>query len=91
MYPFTDSLELVLNPDPTILSEKYKDQVHGLGEKSRQQLKCKYVLEAWKEQLGPAATYRKLRQELNKYSIFCGRNPLNMVGTNLLLCSLISI
>ena len=78
MYPFSDSLEQVLNPDPAILSEKYKDQVHS--EKSRQQLKCKHILEAWKEQLGPAATYRRLRQELNECSIFCGRNPLELVS-----------
>ena len=32
MYPFSNALELVLNPDPTILNEKYKDQVHSLGE-----------------------------------------------------------
>jgi len=32
MYPFSNVLELVLKPDPTILSEKYKDQVQSLGE-----------------------------------------------------------
>ena len=85
MYLFSDTLELALNPDPSILSEKCKDHVYTLGEKSRQQLRCKYILEAWVEQLGPAATYKKLKQELNEYSIFCGRHPLNLVGTNLLL------
>ena len=84
MYPFTDSLELVLNPDPTIFSEKCKDQVQNLGERFRQQLRCKHILEAWVEQLGPAATYRNLRQELNKYSIFCGRNPLELVSTSII-------
>ena len=83
MYPFSDSIEQVLNPDPSILSEKYKNQVQSLGEKSRQQLKCRHILETWAEQLGPAATYKKLRQELNECSIFCGRNPLDLVGTNL--------
>ena len=88
MYPFSDSLEQVLNPDPSVFSEKCKDQVQSLGEKSRRQLKCKHILETWVEQLGPTATYRKLRQELNKYSIFCGRNPLNLVSTNVLVWSL---
>ena len=88
IYPFSDSLEQVLNPDPSIFSEKCKDQVQSLGEKSRRQLKCKHILETWVEQLGPTATYRKLRQELNKYSIFCGRNPLNLVSTNVLVWSL---
>ena len=90
MYPFSNALELVLNPDPSILNEKCKDQVHSLGVNSRQQLKCKHILETWKEQLGPAATYRRLRQELNEYSIFCGRHPLDLVGTNLLVLLLIS-
>ena len=40
MYPFSDSLEQVLNPDPSIFSEKCKHQVQSLGEKSRRQLKC---------------------------------------------------
>ena len=88
MYPFSDSLEQVLNPDPSIFSEKCKDQVQSLGEKSRRQLKCKHILETWVEQLGPNATYRKLRQELNKYSIFCGRNPLHLVSTIMLVWSL---
>ena len=83
MYPFSDALEKALKPDPSILSGKYK-QVHpdSLGEISRQQLRCKHVLEAWLEQLGPATTYKTIRQELNKYSIFCGRNPLNLVSSS---------
>ena len=89
MYPFSDSLEQVLNPDPSVFSEKCKDQVQSLGEKSRRHLKCKHILETWVEQLGPTATYRKLRQELNKYGIFCERNPLNLVSTNMLVWSLI--
>ena len=90
MYPFSNGLELALNPDPTILNEKYKDQVHGLGENSRQQLKCKHILETWVEQLGAAATYKRLRQELNDCSNFCGRHPLDLVGINLLVWLLIS-
>ena len=82
MYPFNDSLEQVLTPDPSILSRMYKEHhLEILGELYRQQLRCQRILEAWVEQLGPAATYKKLRQELNEYSIFCGRNPLFLVST----------
>ena len=82
MYPFRDALEKALKPNPSVLSRKYKE-VHqdSLGEISRQQLRCRYILEAWLE-LEPAATYKALRQELNKYSIFCGRNPLNLVSSS---------
>ena len=90
MYPFSNALELVLNPDPSILNEKCKDQVHSLGENSRQQLKCKHILETWADEPGLAATYSKLRQELNDCSIFCGRHPLDLVGTNLRVWLLIS-
>ena len=83
MYPFSDALENALKPNPSVLSRKYKE-VHqdSLGEISRQQLRCQYNLEAWLEQLGSAATYKALRQELNKYSIFCERNPLNLVSSS---------
>ena len=83
MYPFNDSLEEILRPDPSVLSEKYK-KVHSdsLSTISKQQLRCKCILEAWMEQQQPAATYKRLQQELNEYSIFCGRNPLNLVCKN---------
>ena len=80
MYSFSDALEKALKPDPSVLSGKCKDvHLDSLGEISRQQLKCKYILEAWLEQQQPPATYKRLQQELNEYSIFCGRNPLNLV------------
>ena len=83
MYLFNDTIEQVLDPDPTVLSCKLKeDYLDTLGEKSRQQLRCKHVLEAWMEQQDSPATYGKLRQVLNKYSIFCGRNPLDLVCTH---------
>ena len=88
---FNDSLEQVLNPDPSVFSGRYKDHVQSLGEKSRQQLRCEHILAAWVEQLGPAATYRRLGQELNNYSIFCGRNPLDLVGSNILVWLLITV
>ena len=83
MYPFNDSLEEILRPNPSVLNSKCKE-VHpdNLGETSRQQLRCMHILEAWLKQLGHDATYKTLRQELNKYSIFCGRNPLNLVCKN---------
>ena len=83
MYPFNDPREKALKPDPSVLSGKCKE-VHpdSLGEISRQQLRCKHILEAWLEQQQPAATYKLLQQELNQYSIFCGRNPLNLVRKN---------
>ena len=78
MYPFNDSLEEVLKPNLSILSEKCKED-HLESENSRQQLRCKHILEVWMQRPGFAATYRKLRHEFNKYSIFCGRNPLDLV------------
>ena len=83
MYPFNDSLEEIFRPDPSVLSWKCKE-VHSdsLGTISKQQLRCKCILEAWMEQQQPAATYKRLQEELNEYSIFCGRNPLNLVCTN---------
>ena len=89
MYLFNKSLEEVFTPN--VLSRKCKkDDLSSLSEKAQQQLRCKHILETWKEQLGPAATYRKLRQKLNECSIFCGRHPLDLVGTNLLVLLLIS-
>ena len=83
MYPFNNSLEEILKPDPSVVSEKCK-QIHSdsLGEIYRQQLRCKYILETWMEQQQPAATYKMLQEELNEYSIFCGRNPLKLVCKN---------
>ena len=86
MYPFSDVLEKALKPDPSVLSGKWKVDPDSLGEISRQQLRCKHILEAWLEQLGPAATHQMLRQELDKYSIFCGRNPLNLVSSKCWCC-----
>ena len=83
IYPFSDALEKALKPDPNVFSEKCKD-IHpdSLSEMSRQQLRCKHILEAWMEQQQPGVKYQMLQQELNEYSIFCGRNPLNLVCKN---------
>ena len=80
MYPFNDALRGAFDFDPSVLSARLKqDHLDSLDKQSRQQLRCKHILEAWMEQQETPATYRKLRQELNKYSIFCGRNPLDLV------------
>ena len=83
MYPFNDCLRGVFDLDPSVLSVRSKeDHLDSLDRISRWQLKCKHILESWVEQLGPAATYRVLRKELNEYSIFYGRNPLTLVCSN---------
>ena len=83
MYPFSDFLRKVFDLDPSVLSARLKhDHLDNIDKLSRQQLRCKHILEAWLEQLGPAVTYRNLRQELNEHSIFCGRNPLDLVSSN---------
>ena len=85
MYPFSNSLEQILNPDSTVFNEKCKDQVQrlanrmypfndalrgafdldpsvlsarlkqdhldSLDKQSRQQLRCKHILEAWSKSL----------------------------------------
>ena len=80
-YLHKNILSQILMPQPKLLSEKLKMDVyslHSLDEMSKH-LKCVYILEAWMEQQESPATHRKLRQELDKYSIFCGRNPLDLV------------
>ena len=81
MYPFNDALVQALKPLPKVLNQKCESISGSLGEVSTQQLMCEYILETWVEQQR-SATYRKLRQQLNRYSIFCGRNPLNLVCTS---------
>ena len=56
---------------------------------SSELLRCIHILKAWVEQLGPDATYGKLRHELNKFSIFCGRNPLDLVSDTVSVNSII--
>ena len=83
LYPCNNILVQVLLSQPVLLREKIIDEVDAnaldsLAESS-QLLRCVHILKAWAEQQGPCATYRKLRQELNNFSIFCDRNPLNLV------------
>jgi len=78
MYPACDALVQVLKPSPQILTKKCEDIRDSLGEFSKQQLMCKYILETWVEQQRPA-TYKNLRKQLDRFSIFCGRNPLSLV------------
>ena len=74
-------LSQILTPNPRLLSEKLKMDVYSLDSLNEmsKHLKCVHILEAWMEQQDSPVTYRKLRQELDKYSIFCGRNPLDLV------------
>ena len=37
-----------------------------------------HILEYWQDTKSNGGTYQELREEFDKYSIFCGRNPLNV-------------
>ena len=80
-YLYNNILSQILALQPRLLSEKLKKDVYSLEslDEMSQHLRCVHILEVWVEQQESPATYRKLRQELNKYSIFCGRNPLDLV------------
>jgi len=82
LYPCNNILVQVLS-QPVLLREKIIDEVDAYAldslAESSQLLRCVHILKAWVEQQGPGAMYRKLRQELNNFSIFCDRNPLNLV------------
>ena len=84
LYPCNNILVQVLLSQPVLLREKLIDEMDrdalDCRAESSQLLRCVHILKAWVEQLGPDAKYRKLRQELNKFSIFCGRNPLDLVS-----------
>ena len=79
MYPSCDALLHVLKPSPQALNKKREDIHDSLDEVSKQQLMCEHIIETWVEQQQRSATYGKLRRQLDRYSIFCGRNPLNPV------------
>ena len=79
MYPFHDALVRVLKPSSSELNKKYNVICDSLDEVSKQQLMCEHIIKTWVEQQQRSASYGKLRRQLNRYSIFCGRNPLNLV------------
>jgi len=79
MYPCYDAVLRVLKPSLQILNMKCEDIGDSVGELCKQQLMCEHILETWVEQQRSAATYKNLRQQLDRYSIFCGRNPLSLV------------
>ena len=81
MYPFCDVLLQVLESSSRVLNKKCENICGCLDEVSKQQLVCEHIIETWAEQQRSAATYRMLRQQLDRYSIFRGRNPLNLVCT----------
>ena len=83
----------VLLSQPVLLREKLIDEMDADAldclSASSQLLRCVHILKVWVEQLGPDATYGKLRHELNKFSIFCGRNPLDLVSYTVSVNSII--
>ena len=81
LYPFHDALVRVLKPSSSELNKKYKDICGSLDEVPKQQLMCEHIIKTWVEQQRKSATYRNLRRQLDGYSIFCGRSPLNLVCT----------
>ena len=86
LYPYNNIIIQILVPQPRLLSEKLKMDVYSLNslDEMSQQLRCVHILETWVEQQDSPATYRKLRQVFNRYSIFCGRNPLGLVRINII-------
>ena len=86
LYPYNNIITQILVPQPRLLSEKLKMDIYSLDslDEMSQQLRCVHILETWVEQQDSPATYRKLRQVFNRYSIFCGRNPLGLVRINII-------
>ena len=95
LYPCNNILVQVLLSQPVLLREKLVDEmdpdVLDCLAASSQLLRCVHILKAWVEQLGPDATCRRLRHELNKFSIFCGRNPLDLVCDTVSVCQCVSV
>ena len=92
LYPYNNILAQILKPQPGILIDRFKSDMNvldSLNEISKQS-RCEHILKAWMDQCTSPATYRKLRQELKKYSIFCGRNPLDLVCIKMNTCNLIT-
>ena len=86
LYPFHDALVRVLKPSSSELNKKYKDICGSLDEVSKQQLMCEHIIKTWVEQQQRSASHGKLRRQLDRYSIFCGRNPLNLVCAFSYIC-----
>ena len=84
LYPYNNILTQIFKPSPRMLIDRFKSDMNVLDslDETSKQSRCEHILEAWMDQCTSPATYRKLRQELNKYSIFCGRNPLDLVCIN---------
>jgi len=72
----------ILKLQPSLVSATLRRDTYALGrldKTSKLRLQCMHILETWIEASESPATYKKLRRQLNKYSIFCGRNPLDLV------------
>ena len=54
-------------------------------QRDQPEYQCKQVFQVWKEST-QSPTYRSLRSALDKYSVFCGRNPLVSVLSVCIMC-----
>ena len=72
LYPYNNILTQIFKPPPRMLIDRFKSDMNVLDslDEVSKQLRCEHILEAWMDQCTSPATYRRLRQELNKYSIF---------------------
>ena len=79
---YNDSLVKILSLQPRLVDSTLRRDTYALGrlhETSKLRLQCTHIFETWIEASEAPATYRKLRRQLDKHSIFCGRNPLDLV------------
>ena len=79
---YNDSLVKILNLQLRLVGATLRRDTYALGrldEASKLRLQCTHIFETWIEASESPATYRRLRRRLDKHSIFCGRNPLDLV------------
>ena len=79
---YNNTLVKILNLQPRLVDATLRRDTYALGrldETSKLRLQCTHIFETWIEASESPATYRKLRRRLDKHSVFCGRNPLELV------------
>ena len=79
---YNNSLVKILNLQPRLVGATLRRDTYALGRldgTSKLRLQCTHIFETWIEASESPATYRKLRSRLDKHSVFCGRNPLDLV------------
>jgi len=82
---YNNVLVKILKLQPSLVSATLRRDTYALGrldKTSKLRLQCMHILETWIEASESPATYKKLRRQLDKYSIFCGRNPLDLVRSS---------